>query len=331
MEAGWDDVSTAVQVSAYSLKSLAVAALPLMAAGGSVVGLTFDAQVRLAGLRLDGRGQGRVRVDQPLPRPRPGPQGDPLQPRRGRPDPHHRGEVDPGLRAVRGGVGRRGPRSAGTSTTPMPAARACVALLSDWFPATTGEIVHVDGGFHAMGAVAPTGYPCRLTPTRQPGVTPRARRMTLRPTRRRRPRGARPGGAQPVLPEPGGQGQPGVPGYLDGRRRSCARSAARLGLRGVRARARPTPSSASGSCMRLVAHVVRLVAARLGHHPARRAHPHRQQPRRGRRGLPVALARRGRGARGVARPGPRRPARRRRRGGRWASRPRRVAAADRAG
>jgi enoyl-[acyl-carrier protein] reductase I len=32
-----------------------------------------------------------------------------------------------------------------------PVARAAVALLSDWFPATTGEIVHVDGGFHAMG------------------------------------------------------------------------------------------------------------------------------------------------------------------------------------
>jgi len=27
-----------------------------------------------------------------------------------------------------------------------------VALLSDWFPRTTGEIVHVDGGVHAMGA-----------------------------------------------------------------------------------------------------------------------------------------------------------------------------------
>jgi enoyl-[acyl-carrier protein] reductase I len=27
-----------------------------------------------------------------------------------------------------------------------------VALLSDYFPATTGEIVHVDGGYHAMGA-----------------------------------------------------------------------------------------------------------------------------------------------------------------------------------
>jgi enoyl-[acyl-carrier protein] reductase I len=30
--------------------------------------------------------------------------------------------------------------------------RACVALLSDWFPRTTGEIIHVDGGFHAVGA-----------------------------------------------------------------------------------------------------------------------------------------------------------------------------------
>jgi meromycolic acid enoyl-[acyl-carrier-protein] reductase len=34
---------------------------------------------------------------------------------------------------------------------PEPAARGCVALLSDWFPATTGEIVHVDGGVHAIG------------------------------------------------------------------------------------------------------------------------------------------------------------------------------------
>jgi enoyl-[acyl-carrier protein] reductase I len=35
---------------------------------------------------------------------------------------------------------------------PDPAARACVALLSDWFPATSGELIHVDGGFHAVGA-----------------------------------------------------------------------------------------------------------------------------------------------------------------------------------
>ena len=35
---------------------------------------------------------------------------------------------------------------------PQPVAKACVALFSDWFPATTGEIVHVDGGFHSTGA-----------------------------------------------------------------------------------------------------------------------------------------------------------------------------------
>ena len=31
-------------------------------------------------------------------------------------------------------------------------AKACVALLSDLLPMTTGEILHVDGGFHAVGA-----------------------------------------------------------------------------------------------------------------------------------------------------------------------------------
>ena len=37
------------------------------------------------------------------------------------------------------------------SFDPEPVARAVVALLSDWFPATTGEIVHVDGGAHGVG------------------------------------------------------------------------------------------------------------------------------------------------------------------------------------
>ena len=35
--------------------------------------------------------------------------------------------------------------------------RACVALMSDWFPATTGEIVHVDGGFHAVATAMEPG------------------------------------------------------------------------------------------------------------------------------------------------------------------------------
>ena len=138
---------------AYSLKALADAFVPLMTDGGSFVGLDFDNDGRLAGLQLDGRGQGRARVDQPLPRPRaraaqasastwwpPGPVQD------------DGGQVDPRLRAVRGRVGR--PRSARLgrhrldAPSPRPASRCC----RDWFPATTGEIIHVDGGYHAIGA-----------------------------------------------------------------------------------------------------------------------------------------------------------------------------------
>ena len=45
LDGPWPDVAQAVQVSAYSLKSLAMACRPLMGEGGSVVGLTFDATV----------------------------------------------------------------------------------------------------------------------------------------------------------------------------------------------------------------------------------------------------------------------------------------------
>jgi enoyl-[acyl-carrier protein] reductase I len=37
-------------------------------------------------------------------------------------------------------------------TNPEPVARMVCVLLSDWSPMTTGEVVHVDGGFHAIAA-----------------------------------------------------------------------------------------------------------------------------------------------------------------------------------
>ncbi|RBL79512.1 enoyl-[acyl-carrier-protein] reductase FabI, partial [Streptomyces cavourensis] len=40
----FESVATAMHVSAFSLKSLAMACKPLMSEGGSIVGLTFDAQ-----------------------------------------------------------------------------------------------------------------------------------------------------------------------------------------------------------------------------------------------------------------------------------------------
>ena len=69
MTGPWEDVAQAVHVSAYSLKSLATACLPLMSEGGSIVGMTFDASVAWPALRLDGRRQGRAGVVHPLPRP----------------------------------------------------------------------------------------------------------------------------------------------------------------------------------------------------------------------------------------------------------------------
>src|SRR6185295_6797052 len=45
LDAPWSDVAVALEVSAFSLKSLAVAALPLMERGGSIVGLDFDNRV----------------------------------------------------------------------------------------------------------------------------------------------------------------------------------------------------------------------------------------------------------------------------------------------
>src|SRR6185295_8243578 len=42
LKAPWEDVATTIQVSAYSFKSLAVALLPLLGAGSSIVGMDFD-------------------------------------------------------------------------------------------------------------------------------------------------------------------------------------------------------------------------------------------------------------------------------------------------
>ncbi len=146
----WEDVATAVQVSTYSLKSLAVAALPLMTGGGSIVGLDFDASVAWPGydwmgvakaglescsryLARDLGGKG-IRVNLVS--------AGPLR--------TMAAKSIPGFDRFEGLWGERAPLG-WNITDPEPAARGCVALLSDWFPATTGEIVHVDGGAHAMG------------------------------------------------------------------------------------------------------------------------------------------------------------------------------------
>ena len=150
LDAPWPDVSTAVQISAYSLMSLAKACLPLMPDGGSVVGMDFDAAVAWpsydwmgvakAGLESVARylarelGPRKIRVNLVA--------AGPLKTMAAR--------SIPGFEKFEDAWDGRAPLGWDVRN-PEPVARACVALLSDWFPATTAEIVHVDGGFHATG------------------------------------------------------------------------------------------------------------------------------------------------------------------------------------
>lgn len=151
LNTAWPDVATAVQVSAYSLKSLAMAALPLMPQGGSVVGLDFDAAV--AWPKYDWMGVAKAALESTsryLARDL-GPLGVRVNLVAAGPLKTIAAKSIPGFEEFQVVWDTRAPVGWDLSD-PEPAAKACVALLSDWFPKTTGEIVHVDGGVHAMGA-----------------------------------------------------------------------------------------------------------------------------------------------------------------------------------
>ena len=151
VDAPWEDVAAAIHASTFSLKSLAVAALPLFPeSGGSIVGLTFDATqtwpaynwmgVAKAGLESASRYLARDL----------GPQGIRVNLVAAGPLRTMAAKSIPGFGAFEEAWSPRAPLGWNLNDQDA-AARGCAALLSDWFPATTGEIVHVDGGFHAVG------------------------------------------------------------------------------------------------------------------------------------------------------------------------------------
>jgi enoyl ACP reductase len=151
LQTPWPDVAAALHVSAYSLKALTMAALPLLRPGGSVVGLDFDASV--AWPAYDWMGVAKAALESTaryLARDL-GPRGIRVNLVSAGPLKTMAARSIPGFEQFEGLWDRRAPLGWDLSD-PEPAARCCVALLSDWFPATTGEIVHVDGGAHAMGA-----------------------------------------------------------------------------------------------------------------------------------------------------------------------------------
>jgi Enoyl-[acyl-carrier-protein] reductase (NADH) len=146
----WPDVATALHVSAFSLKSLAVAARPLLTRGAGIVGLTFDAS--FAWPVYDWMGVAKAAfesVNRYLARDL-GPEGIRCNLVSAGPVRTTAAKSIPGFETMEGKWPERAPLGWDVSD-PEPAARAVAALLSDWFPATTGEIVHVDGGVHVMG------------------------------------------------------------------------------------------------------------------------------------------------------------------------------------
>jgi len=151
LRTGWDDVATAVRISAFSLKALAVACQPLMPTGGSVVGLTFDASV--AWPKYDWMGVAKAAFESTaryLARDL-GPAGIRVNLVAAGPVKTTAAKSIPGFDEFENVWSTRAPIGWDLADAEPPA-KACVALLSDWFPRTTGEIVHVDGGVHAMGA-----------------------------------------------------------------------------------------------------------------------------------------------------------------------------------
>jgi enoyl-[acyl-carrier protein] reductase I len=151
LEGPWDDVAQAVQVSAYSLKSLATACRPLMGPGGSVVGMTFDATI--AWPAYDWMGVAKAALESTsryLARDL-GPDGIRVNLVSAGPLKTLAAKAIPGFEELEQMWSTRAPLG-WDETDQTPTAKAVVALLSDFFPATTGEIVHVDGGFHGMGA-----------------------------------------------------------------------------------------------------------------------------------------------------------------------------------
>ena len=151
LQTPWIDVATAVEVSAYSLKSLAVACRPLLGPGSSVVGLDFDATV--AWPTYDWMGVAKAALESTsryLARDL-GPEGIRVNLVAAGPIRTMAAKSIPGFEDFEQVWQGRAPLGWDLDD-PTPAARAVVALLSDWFPATTGEIVHVDGGVHSQGA-----------------------------------------------------------------------------------------------------------------------------------------------------------------------------------
>jgi enoyl ACP reductase len=151
LAAQWPSVATALQTSAYSLKALSVGLVDLLKPGASVVGLDFDA--RIAWPAYDWMGVAKAALESTsryLARDL-GQRGIRVNLVSAGPVKTLAAKGISGFEEIEGVWTRQAPLG-WITTNPEPVGRALLSLLSDWWPATTGELIHDDGGDHAMGA-----------------------------------------------------------------------------------------------------------------------------------------------------------------------------------
>ncbi len=151
LAAQWDDVAVAMHISAYSLKALADAFLPLMSEGGSFVGFDFDNRQAWPAYNWMGVAKSALQSVSRYLAKEVGPRGIRSNLVAAGPIKTMAAKSIPGFAVFEDSWDGRAPLGWDVNDS-EPVAKACIALLSDWFPATTGEIIHVDGGYHAMGA-----------------------------------------------------------------------------------------------------------------------------------------------------------------------------------
>jgi enoyl-[acyl-carrier protein] reductase I len=152
-----DSALMAYRTSAFSLKALSVALLPLLD-GGAVVGLDFDAQ--LAWPSYDWMGVAKAGLEavcRYLARDL-GPRGIRVNLISAGPLATLAAGGIPGFELLAEGWSTVAPLG-WDADDPSPVAATACFLLSPMARAITAEIVHVDGGYHAMGTVAPAAAP----------------------------------------------------------------------------------------------------------------------------------------------------------------------------
>ena len=149
-EVPWEFAATAFQVSSWSLASLTQACRPLFGEKASVVGLTFDATVAWPVYGWMGAAKAALESTSRYLARELGPEGVRVNLVAAGPLRTMAMKSIPGSSQFEEAWEKQAPLGWSVTDT-EPSGKAVCALLSDWFPATTGEIVHVDGGFHAVG------------------------------------------------------------------------------------------------------------------------------------------------------------------------------------